>query len=199
MSELNKKLAEIQLHLSAGKDQKNNFSGWNFRSAESIIQAVKPLLGDSTITLTDDIVQVGDRYYIKATATLTLYDESVSTQAFAREALSKKGLDDAQVSGTCSSYSRKYALCGLLLIDDNKEVKTSPDMDDIDNAKHPSQSQAEVDAAEFLALFEAKKLDGIIDLWQAARLNKERFGLAWPLLHKEVQKIISEAKKGEEQ
>ncbi len=116
------RLAEIQQTLNAPKNQRNNFGGYNYRSCEDILMAVKPLLGGLVITINDEMILVGDRIYVKATATITDGKESISTSAFAREADSKKGMDSAQVTGSTSSYARKYALNGLLLIDDNKDA-----------------------------------------------------------------------------
>lgn len=117
-----KKLAEIQKKLNAPKGQTNTFGGYKYRSCEDILMAVKPLLGEMAITINDEMMLVGDRVYVKATATITDGETSISTSAFAREAVSKKGMDDAQVTGSTSSYARKYALNGLLLIDDSKDA-----------------------------------------------------------------------------
>lgn len=122
MTALIKKLADIQKKLNAPKGQTNTFGGYKYRSCEDILMAVKPLLIDLVITVNDEMVLVGDRIYVKATATITDGETSISTSAFAREAVSKKGMDDAQVTGSTSSYARKYALNGLLLIDDNKDA-----------------------------------------------------------------------------
>lgn len=122
MTTLIKKLAEIQHKLNAPKGQFNDFGKYKYRSCEDILMAVKPLLGDLVITVTDEMALVGDRIYVKATATITDGESSIYTSAFAREAVSKKGMDDAQVTGSTSSYARKYALNGLLLIDDNKDA-----------------------------------------------------------------------------
>ena len=122
MKTLIKRLAEIQKTLNAPKGQTNTFGGYKYRSCEDILMAVKPLLGDLVITVNDEMSLVGDRVYVKATATITDGEHSVSTSSFAREAISKKGMDDAQVTGSTSSYARKYALNGLLLIDDNKDA-----------------------------------------------------------------------------
>lgn len=122
---INKILADIQVRLAAPKDSKNSFGNYNYRSCESILKALKPLLHEhnSSVTLQDDIQDVGGRIYVKATATLTTGDgESVSVSAFAREAASKKGMDEAQVTGAASSYARKYALGGLFAIDDNADA-----------------------------------------------------------------------------
>lgn len=118
------KLAKIQKELKAPKDLRNNFGGYNYRSAESILEAVKPLLDGAILTLEDDIMLVGDRFYIKATATFQDGDYVKTTTAFAREPETKKGMDDSQITGTASSYARKYALNGLFCIDDNKDADT---------------------------------------------------------------------------
>lgn len=121
------KLSEIQQKLKAPKNQRNNFGNYNYRNCEDILEALKPLLGDSIVTISDDIVQVGDRFYVKATATFTSFDkngEKHEVTAFARESLDKKGMDVAQITGAASSYARKYALNGLFLIDDTKDADT---------------------------------------------------------------------------
>lgn len=116
-------LSKVQKELNAPKGQFNNFGGYHYRSCEDILGAVKPLLPDGVVILiTDSIEVLADRIYVKATATITNGKESASATAFAREALSKKGMDDAQVTGSTSSYARKYALNGLLLIDDAKDA-----------------------------------------------------------------------------
>jgi len=117
-------LIEIQAKLKAPKNQYNKFGKYNFRSCEDIFEAVKPLLGDSLLTLSDDIVEVGGRVYVKATAIFA--DEGFHTQttAYAREPAERKGMDASQITGTASSYARKTALGGLFLIDDTKDVDT---------------------------------------------------------------------------
>lgn len=121
-------LNRIQKELKAPKGQFNSFGKYKYRNCEDILEAVKPLLGDGTLILSDEIVQLGDRFYVKATATLCNGDsnpakrENVSASAFAREALDKKGMDDAQITGAASSYARKYALNGLFCIDDTKDA-----------------------------------------------------------------------------
>lgn len=121
-------LAKVQQALKAPKDMRNNFGNYNYRSCESILEAVKPLLAkyDLALTLTDEMVQVGDRVYVKATATVFPTGDNdgevcVSVDAYAREEESKKGMDSSQVTGAASSYARKYALNGLFCIDDNKD------------------------------------------------------------------------------
>lgn len=137
MKALTERLAEIQRTLNAPKNQHNKFGGYNYRSCEDILQAVKPLLAGLVLTVNDEMQAVGDRVYVKATATITDGEHSVSTTAYAREALTKKGMDEAQITGSASSYARKYALNGLLLIDDNK------DADSRDNRNHQAEAQEE--------------------------------------------------------
>lgn len=122
-------LMAVQSELKAPKNQRNSFGKYNYRSAEDIIEAVKPLLKDNGLFLnmSDDVVLIGERYYIKATVKVVdiVTGESVSASALAREAAVKKGMDDSQVTGTASSYARKYALNGLFVIDDNKDPDTN--------------------------------------------------------------------------
>jgi hypothetical protein len=117
------RLSLLQATVHVPKGQMNKFGGYKYRSCEDILLALKPELGTAILTLTDDLVMIGQRYYVKATATLT--DEgSISVTAFAREEESKKGMDSSQVTGACSSYARKYALNGLVLTDDIKDADT---------------------------------------------------------------------------
>lgn len=117
-------LVLIQTSLKAPKSQRNAFGGYNYRSCEDILEAVKPLLlkTNSSLTISDDIVEVGGRIYVKATATLHTPSGTFTNQAFAREPISKKGMDDSQITGTASSYARKYSLNGLFAIDDTKDA-----------------------------------------------------------------------------
>jgi hypothetical protein len=144
-------LARIQKELKAPKNRKNDFGKYNYRSCEDILEAIKPLLDGATLTISDEIVCIGNnnpqhlyntepdkngnikhvvggeqRFYVKATATLQNAKESSlsvwSATAYARESLDKKGMDDAQITGTASSYARKYALNGLFCIDDTQDA-----------------------------------------------------------------------------
>lgn len=119
-------LTKIQCELKAPKNRHNSFGDYNYRSCEDILEAVKPLLNkyDATLTLFDDVVNIGERYYIKATASLIVDGIGYTVTALAREAPEKKKMDDSQVTGTASSYARKYALNGLFLIDDTKDADT---------------------------------------------------------------------------
>lgn len=142
-------LNEIQIRLNAPKDKYNSFGKYSYRSCESILEAVKPLLSElkCTLVLNDEIVQVGERYYIKATAMLT--DEQgkqFSASAYAREDEDKKGLDGAQLSGSTSSYARKYALNGLFAIDDNKDPDANEHAKIAGGVNKPSQSFANIEA-----------------------------------------------------
>lgn len=114
-------LAKIQQELKAPKNLFNKFGNYAYRNAEGILEAVKPLLGGLALIINDEPVMIGERYYIKATATLTDGAESVSAVAYAREDETKKGMDGCQLTGACSSYARKYALNALLMIDDAKD------------------------------------------------------------------------------
>jgi hypothetical protein len=119
---INERLAEIQIQLKAPKAQRNDFGKYNYRNCEDILEAVKPLLNGLTLTLSDKMVEVGGRVYVEATAKLTDGVESIEITASAREALAKKGMDEAQITGAASSYARKYALNGMFCIDDTKDA-----------------------------------------------------------------------------
>ena len=118
-------LAKVQQALKAPKNQRNNFGNYNYRSCEDILEAVKPLLiaNDLALTISDEMVEVGGRIYVRATAILyqTVGDGRVFVSAYAREEETKKGMDAAQITGSASSYARKYALNGLFCIDDTKD------------------------------------------------------------------------------
>lgn len=124
---INDKLAKIQAKLKAPKNQFNSFGKYKYRSCEDILEAVKPLLAEAGlgIRIHDEVVNVGDRYYVKATATIGYGDLSAETTAYAREAETKKGMDSAQITGATSSYARKYALNGLFAIDDTKDADST--------------------------------------------------------------------------
>lgn len=120
------KLQEIQQKLRAPKGQFNKFGKYHYRSCEDILESVKPILNETgcTLTLSDEIVLIGERYYIKATAHLKGEDTDEIVTAYARESATKSGMDDSQITGSTSSYARKYALNGLFCIDDNKDADT---------------------------------------------------------------------------
>jgi len=119
-------LIAIQKKLKAPKDLYNKFGNYKYRSAESILEAVKPLLAENGVllTITDEIVMIGTRYYVKSIATAQKDGDMRFGVGYAREDDSKKGMDGSQVTGASSSYARKYALNGLFLIDDTKDADT---------------------------------------------------------------------------
>ena len=225
-------LIRIQKELKAPKGQTNNFAKYKYRSCEDILEAVKPLLGDAVLTLSDDIVHFvdnspititdedksgnkrtvvasGTRYYVKATATLTSGSESVSASGFAREPFLKKGMDASQITGTASSYARKYALNGLFCIDDTKDADT------MDNKTRKPAKKAQKSTAktpgelDYKALFkklpimgeeEGKMLDGIYKLikgdrgsdykWEVAVKAYNILGRQWPSSQDDQEKVI---------
>lgn len=135
-----KELVEIQCKLKAPKNQYNEFGKFKYRNAEDILETVKPLLLEYNCTLfiSDDIVLIGDRFYVKATTFFTNEQgDTISTTAYAREEESKKGMDASQITGATSSYARKYALNGLFCIDDTKDADS---MDNTENKAPAKQS-----------------------------------------------------------
>ena len=128
MTEILKKLNEIQRKLQVPKNQKNDFGNYKYRSCEDIVEAIKKLLGDdAALHLTDEIVEIAGRIYVKATASLIMDDEvnkAIHSTGYAREEETKKGMDQSQITGAASSYARKYALNGLFAIDDTKDADT---------------------------------------------------------------------------
>lgn len=125
-----KELIAIQSELKAPKSQFNKFGGYKYRKAEDILEAVKPLLNKQkcTLIITDDVVLIGNRIYVKATATIkNEKGECETTNGWAREEETKKGMDGSQITGASSSYARKYALNGLFAIDDNADSDTTND------------------------------------------------------------------------
>lgn len=136
---LTQRVGDIQHKLKAPKGQYNSFGKYNYRSCEDILEGVKPLLKEHNLALLidDEIVQIGERYYVKATAKITDGREFVSATAYAREPDTKKGMDESQITGATSSYARKYALNALLCIDDTKDADT------MDNSKKTVQQTQE--------------------------------------------------------
>ena len=133
---IGEKLLNIQSELKAPKGQYNSFGKYKYRSCENILESLKPLLKkhNMTLTLTDEIQQIGERYYIKATAVLIDLEktsDTVTVMAYAREEETKKGMDGSQITGASSSYARKYALNGLFLIDDNADSDITNKVGDI--------------------------------------------------------------------
>ena len=159
-----KELVFIQSKLKAPKNQYNAFGKYKYRNAEGILEAVKPLLAqqECTLILNDDVVAVGERIYVKAVATLTNKDgQSISAQAFSREEEAKKGMDASQITGTASSYARKYALNGLFAIDDTK------DADYLNTSADYTQESDPVLATALQGIAEAKTREDLMKVWNA--------------------------------
>ena len=172
------RLAEIQRTLNAPKGQYNSFGKYHYRSCEDILEGVKPLLNGLFLSISDEIVLIGDRYYVKATATITDGECIHSASAMAREAIDKKGMDDAQITGATSSYARKYCLNGLFGIDDAKDADTDEHRNQQNNAKQQTQQvKPKATPQQTLAAFTeaVSKKETIPEL-------KAAFAKAWQLL-----------------
>ena len=146
-----RKLMEIQTKIKAPKNLYNSFGKYKYRNAEGICEAVKPYLAETKcmLTLSDEIIEVGGRVYVKATATLRDIEtsESVSVSAMAREADEKKGMDESQITGTASSYARKYALNGLFLLDDTKDADSDEHHVETEEKKKRAKEEEEHEKA----------------------------------------------------
>ena len=168
-----KELLEIQARLKAPKSQFNNFGKYKYRSLEDILEAVKPIMHDlkCVLIISDDVCQCGDRYYIEATATLiNSANDKISVKSLARESFDKKGMDDSQITGTASSYARKYALNGLFAIDDTKDADATNEHETKQTAKISEQQfniltdliiGTETDEVSFCGFF---KIPRVVDL-----------------------------------
>lgn len=170
------KLAQIQVELKAPKNQYNSFGKYNYRSCEDILEAAKPLAVSkgAVITISDEVVEVASRVYVKATATITdLTDgSSVSVNAMAREAEEKKGMDAAQVTGASSSYARKYALGGLFCLDDVKDS-------DATNTHGKSKAQGVAEKAQAAGIAETVKEYKCCDCGKDFSGFTDKTGKAW--------------------
>ncbi len=164
------KLLGIQRQLKAPKNQYNSFGKYNYRNCEDILEAVKPLCAQhkAVLTVSDEIETVGERYYVKATATLydTESSDKISVTARAREEAEKKGMDGSQVTGASSSYARKYALNGLFAIDDTKDSDATNKGDKADKppkATEESETEMDYETACGLKTKGGKNLDTLED------------------------------------
>lgn len=178
------KLSAIQVSLNAPKNQLNNFGGYNYRSCEDILQAVKPLLDGGVILISDEIKLIGDRYYVEATAKYIFGNEVIENKAYAREPVAKKGMDESQITGATSSYARKYALNGLLLIDDNKDADT---MDNRDSTVKTLKSVKDPSLAQIMS-----EGDDVVTAQYWRSLTQDRQQSEWKTLDKESQKYLKE-------
>jgi hypothetical protein len=178
----NKQLSEIQRKLQAPKGQTNAFGKYKYRSCEDILEAVKPLLAeiDASIVIHDEMVMLGDRFYVKASATITFGTYVVQAQAYAREPLTKKGMDEAQITGATSSYARKYALNGLLAIDDTKDADTK------DNSDKP-KAEVKLNQHSVALIEEAMTLDELLVAWDS--IPKEERGQYTELKNKAKKRL----------
>jgi hypothetical protein len=162
-----KLLAEIQSAIKAPKSQYNSFGKYHYRNAEDILEAAKKVLleYEAALLINDEVVEVGGRIYIKATATLHLPDGTYTATAFAREEESKKGMDGSQVTGAASSYARKYALNGLFAIDDTKDSDSTNQHEKGENATQMPIKTPLILACE--AMGTANSLDEVKKIWSA--------------------------------
>ena len=175
-----KELIKIQSELKAPKNQFNNFGKYKYRSAEDILEAVKPLTAEQgcVLTLTDDIVCIEGRFYVKATATISnSKGQTVFVNGWAREEETKKGLDASQLTGSCSSYARKYALNGLFLIDDTKDADTDEQHKQTTAKPKKAAKKDEKDEMKEAILADIKKMqtrEDLTKIWRGyATLQKE--------------------------
>ena len=178
------KLSLIQSELKAPKNRKNSFGNYNYRSAEDILEEVKPICKkyETTLLLNDELVNIGERYYIKATVRLVDYDglNSTETTAYAREEESKKGMDGSQITGTASSYARKYALNGLFNIDDTKDAdtdeytKTTKTEDKITKTQIKELTELVEDIPAMLNYFKVDKIEDITKEQAQATIDKRK-------------------------
>nr|DAM51644.1 MAG TPA: ERF superfamily protein [Caudoviricetes sp.] len=183
------KLTEVQNELKAPKSKYNSFGKYNYRSCEDILEAVKPILKAKRLAMTvkDDVFNIGDRFYIMAT--VTVFDceseEKVTTTAYAREDADKKGMDGSQITGSSSSYARKYALNGMFAIDDTKDADSWNTHDkDRTVEKKEAERATEEQIAKLRALYKGKedKLTELLD----------KYGITSPVQFKrmEIQSVI---------
>lgn len=204
MSDFYSSLIKVQATLNAPKGQFNSFGKYNYRSCEDIMGAVKPLLAEHGLVqfVSDEIVLIGDRYYVKATVTVTNGTDSHSVSALARESLTKKGMDDAQVTGSTSSYARKYALNGMYNIDDSKDADTNEFRQ---QATHNAQNQVKtvvIDFDKILGEFTSKasganeqSLKGAFgDAWKKLSQSKQHQGKAKEVYDLRLSELTQQGK-----
>lgn len=173
MADLTKKLATIQSRLKAPKNQYNSFGKYKYRSCEDILEALKPLANEQgcTITIEDSPIMVGEWHYIQATATLSDGYNSKSVKAYARESETKSGMDSSQITGTASSYARKYALNGLFAIDDTKDADTMDNRQKVEpnpEAKELAKVKAQLKQAKT-----ADEIKNVLSLYLYSELKEQ--------------------------
>lgn len=185
MKEINIKLMNIQQELKAPKGQYNDFGKYAYRSCEDILEAVKPLLKKEKVVLTisDELQYIGNRYYIKATATLIDIESeaTISNSAYAREEETKKGMDGSQITGASSSYARKYALNGLFGIDDNKDSDTT----NIQNKEEKEDKKASPKQIELIQkYYQGENLTKLLEVNNLEKLEDMSINKASEILSK---------------
>src|SRR5574344_790563 len=206
------KLSNVQNELKAPKNQKNNFGNYNYRSAEDILEAVKPLLKTNRLSLilSDELKNIGDRYYINAIATIYDLDseKTISNTAYAREEETKKGMDGSQITGTASSYARKYALNGLFNIDDTKDADTDEYQKQVkqevktmtyaDKEASPEKGYTKKDSysKEILATEKQKEMIENILTDEEFEKTQEKYGINLEKLDIQMASKIISSKKG---
>lgn len=183
MTDFYKQVAKVQSELKANKGQRNAFGNYNYRSCEDILEAAKKVKGELVIYLSDDIHVANERIYVKATATITNGKESLSNTAFAREPLNKKGMDESQITGAASSYARKYALSGLLCIDDTKDADTNEHQAQQESSKNNNDS-------ELLTVMSEGNEFNTAEYWRSLTQEQQRY--EWNTLDKESQKELKQ-------
>lgn len=190
MKSLVEKLVRIQSTLKAPKNQRNNFGNYNYRSCEDIIEAVKPLLAKEGLfmMISDKIVFHSElRCYVEATVTVTDGDHSMVATASAREASAKKGMDDSQITGSTSSYARKYALNGMFGIDDTKDADATND-----HGKGQQKIKPKVSDSELLSLMSSGDEIAAVQYWRSLGGNEQAQQYEWSTLDKDSQKKLKQ-------
>lgn len=186
-----KELIAIQTELKAPKNQYNQFGGYYYRSQEDILEALKPLLKKHKcfLTISDDIVLIGDRYYVKATARLTNSEgQSVENTAYAREPANKKGMDEAQITGATSSYARKYALNGLFAIDDTKDADATNTHQEENNEPITADQVLELEALIKEAGVDRQKFMEYFGIQRLENMPAKSYAAAAAILKKKIEK-----------
>lgn len=174
-------LSHIQKTLKAPKSQYNKFGKYNYRNCEDILEVVKPLLPDGAhVTVGDEIVQIGERYYIKATASLSYKKNIIEKVAYAREPLNKKGMDESQITGATSSYARKYSLNGLFAIDDTKDA-------DNDNSEEAEKKKIQLIEKHEEAVAKIASIDELKTYYKAHEGDGKEFAKIVTTRKKEIE------------
>ena len=195
-------LTDIQNELKAPKNRYNSFGNYKYRSCEDILEAVKPLLKkyEAVLTIRDDIVEVGGRVYVKAIATFTSGDELSEVTAFAREPIEKKKMDDSQITGTASSYARKYALNGLFLIDDTKDADTDEYTAQTQGAEEQEKvakqkiGKIKAQALEKMLIDSGQKPEAFLPIFKVSKLEDLTEEQHYKIVN-DLQKFLAEKKK----